>query len=86
MKTTGTRAEVFHGTAMKTAGGLTTDDLMRSEDGRIKSKAACEAALARMKEEGKKSMVNVFKSKAGTFKLQPKEGTKEYKKKIKKMM
>lgn len=85
MKACGTRAEVMHGTAMKTAGGLMSSDLMMSEDGRIKSKAASEAALARMKEEGKKSMVNVFKAKSGTFKLQPAKGTKAYKAKIKKM-
>jgi hypothetical protein len=41
--------------------------------------------LARVKREGKKAMVNVFKPKANGFKLQPKAGTKEYNKKIKKM-
>lgn len=82
----GSRAEVFHGTADKTAGGLTKKDLMKdSNDGRIKSKAAHDAAMKRMKKEGKKAMVNVFKPKAGEFKLQPSEGTKAYKKLIKKM-
>ena len=81
----GTRAEVFHGTADKTAGGLMKKDLMMGKDGRIKSKAAHDAALKRMKKEGKKAMVNVFKPKEGEFKLQPKEGTKAYKKLIKKM-
>jgi hypothetical protein len=38
-----------------------------------------------MKREGNKAMVNVFKPKANGFKLQPKAGTKEYEKKIKKM-
>ena len=52
--TVGSRAEVFHGTADNTAGGLTKKDLMKdSNDGRIKSKAAQQAALARMKKEGK---------------------------------
>lgn len=83
--TVGTRAEVFHGTAEKTAGGLAKKDLMMGKDGRIKSKAAHAAALKRMKKEGKKAMVKVFKPKEGKFKLQPKEGTKAYDKLIKKM-
>jgi hypothetical protein len=81
----GTRAEVFHGTADKTAGGLTKKDLMMGKDGRIKSKAAHDAALKRMKKEGKKAMVKVFKPKKTGFKLQPKAGTAEYEKKIAKM-
>jgi hypothetical protein len=81
----GSRAEVFHGTADRTAGGLTKKDLMRDDDGRIKSKAASEAALKRMKDEGKKAMVKVFKPSKKGFKLQPKEGTAAYKKLIKKM-
>ena len=83
----GSRAEVFHGTAEKTTGGLRAKDLMLdSKDGQIKSVAAHQAALDRMKKEGKKHLTKVFKPKAGKFALQPKEGTKEYKKKIKKMM
>ena len=83
----GSRAEVFHGTAEKTTGGLRTKDLMLDpNDGQIKSVAAHKAALARMKKEGKKHLTKVFKPKKGKFALQPKEGTKEYKKKIKKMM
>ena len=81
----GSRAEVFHGNADRTAGGLTKKDLMRDDDGRIKSKAASEAALKRMKDEGKKAMVKVFKPSKKGFKLQPKEGTAAYKKLIKKM-
>jgi hypothetical protein len=81
----GSRAEVFHGNADRTAGGLTKKDLMRDDDGRIKSKAASEAALKRMKDEGKKAMVKVFKPAKKGFKLQPKEGTAAYKKLIKKM-
>ena len=84
-KTFGSRAEVFHGTAMKTTGGLTAKDLMRDDDGRIKSKSASMAALERMKNEGKSAMVNVFKPTGKKFKLQPKKGTKAYKAKIKKM-
>jgi hypothetical protein len=82
----GTRAEVFHGTADKTSGGLMKKDLMLdTKDGRIKSKAAHDAAITRMKSEGKAAMVKVFKPKKGKFTLQPKQGTKAYEKKIKKM-
>ena len=86
-KPVGSRAEVFHGTAEKTSGGLRQKDLMLDpNDGQIKSVAAHKAALARMKREGKKHLTKVFKPKKGKFALQPKEGTAAYKKKIKKMM
>lgn len=40
----GTKAQVFHGTAEKTAGGLIKPDLFRDkDDGRIKSKAQSKA-------------------------------------------
>jgi len=85
-KPIGSRAEVFHGTAAKTSGGLTQKDLMLDpNDGQIKSVAAHKAALKRMEREGKKHLTKVFKPKKGKFTLQPKEGTKEYKKKMKKM-
>ena len=80
----GTRAQVLHGTADKTAGDLTKKDLMR-KDGRIVSKAASRAALKRMKSEGKKHLTKVFKPAKKGFKLQPKEGTAAYKKLVKKM-
>jgi hypothetical protein len=35
----GTRAQVWHGTAYKTTGGLTKNDLMKNKSGRIVSKA-----------------------------------------------
>lgn len=38
MKTFGSRAEVFHGTAKKTTGGLTKSDLMKNKHGEIVSK------------------------------------------------
>ena len=41
--TVGSRAEVFHGTADKTSGGLVKKDLMM-KDGRIVSKAASKAS------------------------------------------
>lgn len=39
----GTRAQVWHGTAQKTAGGLTKEDLFVGKDGAIKSKAQAAA-------------------------------------------
>ena len=84
--TIGSRAEVLHGTADQTAGGLKKKDLvLDKKDGQIKSKQAVKAALARLKSEGKAAMVRVFKPKKGKFSLQPKEGTKAYEKKIAKM-
>lgn len=38
MKTYGSRAEVFHGTAKKTTGGLIKSDLMKNKHGEIVSK------------------------------------------------
>jgi len=38
-KTYGTRAEVWHGTAKKTSGGLIKSHLMKNKSGRIVSKA-----------------------------------------------
>lgn len=82
----GSRAEVFHGTADRTSGGLTQRDLMLDpNDGQIKSVQAHKSAIARMKKEGKKHLTKVFKPKKGKFTLQPKEGTAAYKKKMKKM-
>lgn len=81
----GSRAQVFHGNADNTAGGLTKSDLVQAKDGSIKSKAAIAAAKTRMKAEGNSSMVKVFKAKKGTFKLQPRKGTAAYNKLIKKM-
>lgn len=80
----GSRAQVFHGTADRTAGGLEKKNLMLKE-GRIVSKAASKAALDRMKSEGKKHLTKVFKPAKKGFKLQPKEGTAAYKKLVKKM-
>ena len=38
MKTFGSRAEVFHGTAKKTTGGLEKSDLLKNKHGEIVSK------------------------------------------------
>jgi len=85
-KTFGSRAEVWHCTALKTTGGLTKKDLVQDKYGKIVSKAARKAAVARMEREGKQALVKVFKAKKTGFKLQPKEGTKRYKTLIKKML
>jgi len=86
MQTFGSRAEVWHGVALKTSGGLEKKDLVQDKYGRILSKVARKSALARMKREGKKALVKVFKPKKKGFGLQPKEGTKKYKTLIKKML
>ena len=61
----GTKAQVFHGTAKHTSGGLKKSDLMKTKKGRIVSKK--KHAL------GKKSLKNLkkagFIAKKGTFKL-----------------
>ena len=64
-KTVGTKAEVYHGTAKHTSGGLTKSDLMKTKKGRIVSKrkhAAGMKAIKRLYAKG-------YKPKKGTFKL-----------------
>ena len=82
----GSRAQVFHGTADKTAGGLTKKDL-QMKDGRIISKAASKASKKSLKNNPKfKAFVDLAKEKAvvkGTFCLVPSKKTKTYKKIIK---
>lgn len=61
----GTRAEVMHGTANHTSGGLTRKDLKYNKHGRIVSRRASEAgkkALRRLVRAG-------YKARKGTFKL-----------------
>jgi hypothetical protein len=63
--TVGTKAQVFHGTAKHTSGGLTKKDLMQTKKGRIVSRkkhAAGKKALKRLHKAG-------YKAKKGTFKL-----------------
>ena len=63
--TVGTKAQVFHGTAKHTSGGLTRKDLMKTKKGRIVSKrkhAAGKVAVRRLKAAG-------FTAKKGAFKL-----------------
>lgn len=61
----GSKAQVFHGTALRTAGGLKKDDLMRTDKGRIVSKkqhASGLKAIKRLRNAG-------FVAKKGEFKL-----------------
>lgn len=44
MKTFGSRAQVMHGTAMKTSGGLTKKNLRKNKHGRIVSVRASKSA------------------------------------------
>lgn len=67
----GTKAQVFHGTARRTAGGLLKKDLMKHK-GRIVSKrkhAAGKKAIQRLRKLG-------YVAKKGTFKLFSKSGRK----------
>jgi hypothetical protein len=80
--TVGSRAEVFHGTADKTSGGLVKKDLMM-KDGRIVSKAASKASKKALKSNPKfMAFIDAAKKKA-SFCLVPKKGSKSYKKIIK---
>ena len=61
----GSKAQVFHGTALRTAGGLKKEDLMRTDKGRIVSKkqhASGLKAINRLRKAG-------FVAKKGEFKL-----------------
>lgn len=76
IKATGSRAEVFHGSAKHTSGGLTKKDLMKNKHGRIVSRRKVAA--------GKKSIKRLFamgyKPKKGKFSLFHKTGKKAMKK------
>ena len=65
MQTTGSRAQVWHGTAKKTSGGLTKSHLMMNKHGRIVSR--------KKHASGKKTIKNLKKlgyvAKKGEFKL-----------------
>ena len=63
--TTGSKAQVFHGTAKHTSGGLTKSDLVQNKHGRIVSR--------RKMMQGKKALKYLtrkgYKAKKGQFKL-----------------
>lgn len=53
-KRVGSRAEVYHGTAYKTKGGLTERDLVRNDSGRIVSKKRSELSKVMYAKNGLK--------------------------------
>jgi hypothetical protein len=65
MITTGSKAQVYHGTAKHTAGGLTKKDLVKNKHGRIVSRKKMEAGKKALKYLTRKG----YKAKKGTFKL-----------------
>ena len=64
MKTDGSRAEVYHGNAKHTAGGLTSSDLKQNKRGEIVSVKASNRA----KRENQLAKAG-YKTKKGEFKL-----------------
>ena len=78
----GSKAQVFHGTAQRTAGGLTKDDLMKNEKGRIVSKKQHKAGLQAIK----RLRAAGFVAKKGEFTLFKKRGSKSPKKSTRKMV
>jgi hypothetical protein len=79
MKTVGTRAEVMHGAAQKTSGGLTKRDLIYNKSGRIVSKKMSQQAKRSKRLE--KAGYRTKKGEFGSFYVSP---TKRSKKKSKK--
>ena len=65
MPASGSKAQVWHGTARHTPGGLTRKDLMKTKKGRIVSKKKHTIGLRRIKSLRKLGL----KAKKGTFKL-----------------
>jgi len=61
----GTKAQVFHGTAKHTAGGLTKSDLVQNKHGRIVSRRKMMAGKKALKYLTRKG----YKARKGTFKL-----------------
>ena len=73
-KNIGSRAEVMHDTASKTAGNLTKSDLKKNKYGKIVSKKASNLA------KKNKNLGNFLAKSNSEFKLNAKKGTKEYNK------
>lgn len=78
----GSKAQVFHGTADRTAGGLTKEDLMQTDKGRIVSKKQHKAGLQAIK----RLRAAGFVAKKGEFKLFAKRGSKSPKKSTRKIV
>jgi hypothetical protein len=63
--TTGSKAQVFHGTAKHTSGGLEKKDLVKNKHGRIVSRKKMAAGKKALKYLTRKG----YKAKKGSFKL-----------------
>jgi hypothetical protein len=80
--TVGSKAQVYHGTAKRTAGGLVKADLMQTDKGRIVSKKAHAAglvAIKRLRNAGyvaKKGEFKLFSKKSGSKKASVKGAVK----------
>ncbi len=79
IKAVGTRAEVMHGTAKHTSGGLTKKDLKYNKHGRIVS-----VKMSNRAKKEKRLEKAGFKVKRGVFKLFKKSDGKKTKKTTKK--
>jgi hypothetical protein len=64
-QTVGSKAQVFHGTAKHTSGGLTKKDLVKNKHGRIVSRKKMLAGRKALKYLTRKG----YKAKKGTFHL-----------------
>ena len=64
--TVGSKAQVFHGTAHKTSGGLTRKDLMKNKHGRIVSRK--KSAKAKKEKRLEKAGYKTRKGKFGAVK------------------
>ena len=82
MQTIGSRAQVWHGTAKKTSGGLTKKNLFQDKYGNIKSKKA--SAKAKRIKNLKKAGWTVKKGEFGAVKIDDVKGKKGTKKRTKK--
>lgn len=69
----GTRREVWEYVAFKTSGGLTRGALMKNRSGAIVSKAASEAARARLARPGNPFAKYLAEKGSRAFKLSPKK-------------
>lgn len=78
MKTFGSRAEVFHGTAKKTTGGLAKTDLLKNKHGEIVSKK--KHLTAKKEKRLEKAGFFTVKGKFGFVKRDKKTKTKSLRK------
>ena len=81
-KCVGSRAEVGHGTAYKTSGGLTKSDIKQNKHGRWVSKAL--STLATKEKRLKRAGYHTKKGKFGSFKVNSGAAKKSRKRKTKK--